>query len=71
MDLTRRYPFCYSRGSKYMLIVYHYDANAIIGLTLRNRQAAMITKAWKQLHQQFEKSGLATNTRILDNETSG
>ena len=54
-----------------MLIVYHYDANAIIGLTLRNRQAAMITKAWKQLHQQFEKSGLATNTRILDNETSG
>ena len=44
MDLTGRFPFCSSRGNEYILIGYHYDANAILGVPLKNRQAVTITK---------------------------
>ena len=58
MDLTCRFPFCSSRGNEYILIGYNYDANAILGAPLRNRQAATITKGWNILHQQCKSSGL-------------
>ena len=53
-----------------MLIAYHYDANAIRGIALPNRQAATITKAWQQIQDEFTVSGASPNTWVLDNETS-
>ena len=70
MDLTGRFPICSSRGNEYILIVYHYDANAILGVPLKNRQAVTITKGWQHLHSQYFKAGVAPSTWILDNETS-
>ena len=70
MDLTGRFPYCSSRGNEYILVAYHYDANAILGVPLKNRQAATITKGWQHLHSQFITAGVAPNTWILDNETS-
>ena len=70
MDLTGRFPHCSSRGNEYIMIAYHYDSNAIIGKAIKNRQAATITAAWKQLNDVFNTAGLSTNTWILDNETS-
>ena len=64
MDLTGRFPFCY------LLIGYHYDANAILGVPLRNRQTVTITKGWQHLHSQYSKAGVAPSTWIRDNETS-
>ena len=37
MDLTGRFPHCSSRGNEYILVAYHYDSNAILGLPLKNR----------------------------------
>ena len=70
MDLTGRFPYCSSRGNEYVLISYHYDANAIQGIPLPNRQAATITNGWLTLHNRYDNAGLAPKTWILDNETS-
>ena len=57
-----------SRGKEYVLISFHYDAKGIVGWTVWNKQAATLTKLWKQLRQQLEKWRLAPNTYILKNE---
>ena len=70
MDLTGRFPYCSSRGNEYLLISYHYDANAIQGIPLPNRKAATLTRGWVKMHQQYNKAGVPPTTWILDNETS-
>ena len=42
-DLTGRFPHRSSRGTEYLLIVYHHDSNAILVEPVKNRQAAEIT----------------------------
>ena len=71
MDATGRFPHCSSRGNEYVLIGYHTDANAILGIAMKNRRAATITAAWKELHKKISTTGVAPSTWILDNETSG
>ena len=70
MDLTGHFPYCSSRGNKYILIVYHYNSNAILGHALPNRQAGTITKGWKSIFSDLQQAGVAPNLWILDNETS-
>ena len=70
MDLTGRFPYCSSKGNEYILIAYHYDSNAILGLPVANRQAGTLTKAWKKLHETLTTVTAAPNVWILDNETS-
>ena len=70
LDLTGRFPFCSSRGNQYLLIGYHYDSNAILGAPLKNRQAATITAAWKEINKKLQRAGEANNVWILDNEAS-
>ena len=70
MDLTGRFPHCSSRGNEYILVVYHYDSNAILGMPIKNRQAATITHAWQQLNSQLARAGIPPNIWILDNEMS-
>ena len=59
---TGRFPYKSSRGNEYILIGYHFDSNAIYGVPLKNRQAATITKVWKQVHNKFQVAGAAPNT---------
>ena len=69
-DLPGRFPFCSSRGNQYLVIAYHYDANAILGVAIKNRQASTITNAWTELNKKFEDAGVNPNKWILDNEAS-
>lgn len=59
LDLPGRFPHCSSRGNQYIVVAYHYDANAIVGLPIKNRQAGTITAAWKSLHNKFQKAGVS------------
>ena len=70
-DITGRFPYRSSRGNQYILIAYHYDANYIYGLPMKDRKAATITKTWRIIHNKFSMAGAAPNTYILDNEISG
>ena len=69
-DLTGRFPFTSSRGLQYFLVVYHYDANAILVGTLKRRTAGDSTNAYMPIYHRLQTSGNAPKTFILDNETS-
>ena len=70
MDMTGRYPHKSQRGYEYILVAYHYDANAILAVSLKNRKSLTITEAWKLLHKKCHHAGVAPSTWILDNEKS-
>ena len=44
-DLTGRFPMRSSRGNQYILIGYHYDANCIHGIAIKDRTATTLTNA--------------------------
>ena len=70
IDLTGRFPYRSARGNEYILVGYHYDANAILSTALKNRQAATITKAWTTLNDKFKHAGVTPTTCVIDNEAS-
>lgn len=43
MDLTGQFPYRSAKGNEYLLIGYHNDANAILAIPIKNRQAETIT----------------------------
>jgi hypothetical protein len=69
-DQTGKFPVQSSRGYNYVMILYHYDSNAILSKPLKTRQAAELTKAWTALHTRLQLNGYAPNLHILDNECS-
>ena len=69
-DQTGHFPHQLSRGNKYVMIMYDFDANAILCAPLKNRQAKSITEAWTQLHERLTKHGHETKHFILDNMCS-
>ena len=70
MDLTGRFPRRSSRGNEYILVAYHFDANYIKGVPIRNRRGQIITETWEALHEEFKLAGGAPKTYVLDNEKS-
>ena len=69
-DLTGKFPVQSSLGNKYILIVYHYDANAIIAEPLKDRTAGEIAKAHERVYNYLPIRGLKPKFEILDNERS-
>ena len=47
-DLTGQFPHISSRGNKYLLCIYDYDANAILAAPLKRRQAKEIATVWEK-----------------------
>ena len=60
MDLMGQFSYKSQQGHKYILVAYHYDANAILAEPLKNWKAQTIANAWTKLHQQFSKAGVTT-----------
>ena len=69
-DLTGRYPLQSSQGYNYVLVVYHYDANAILVEGLRNREKATIMNGYKVIHERLKLCGCKPWLQVLDNEVS-
>ena len=69
-DLTGRFPVRSSQGNEYVLVGYHYDANYIHAIPVKNRTAGVLTNAWKTLHRIFSKVGTPPEVWVLDNEVS-
>ena len=69
-DLTGRFPMRSSRGNQYILIGYHYDANCIHGIAIKDRTPTTITEAWRSLHDIYTQAGVAPNAYVMDNEIS-
>ena len=70
MDLRGRFPQKSSRGNKYVLVAYHYDAYVIFAEPLKDRTATTLTKTWKISHKKFKLSSNQPDIYVLDNEKS-
>ena len=68
-DLPGKFPFTSSRGTQYFLVIYHYNSNAILVTTLKNRTASEINNVYMKLFNMLIR-GWSPQTFILDNETS-
>ena len=69
-DLTGKFPVQSALGNKYILIVYHYDANTILADTLKDRTAKSIASAHQRIYDYLTIRGLKPKFEILDNECS-
>ena len=69
-DLTGRFPHKSSRGNEYFYVMYDYDANTILAVPIKNRQAMTIVNAWSSLHTTLTNFGHKTKHFVLDNECS-
>ena len=69
-DLPGKFPYTSSRGARFFLVVYHYDSNAILVNTLKNRSGKEIVTAYLEIFNILKARRVAPKTFILDNETS-
>eukprot|EP00957_Ditylum_brightwellii_P174990 13323446-Ditylum_brightwellii.AAC.1 len=44
-DITGKFPYPYSRGHQYIMVLYDWDSNAILGEPMKNRTKEEIVRA--------------------------
>ena len=69
-DFTGLLPVISSRGYKQFLVLYCYDANAIICEPIKNRLSKEIKRAFKTKIEYLKDRGLKPLINIMDNEAS-
>jgi hypothetical protein len=69
-DQTGQFPVWSSNGYRYMLVMYHYDTNAILVAPLKTRQGNEILRGYTKLYQHLNERGFRPTTHWLDNEAS-
>lgn len=67
-NLTIQLPHISSRGNKYVLTIYDYDANVVLAGVLKTQQAKETAAVWEAKHLQLIKNGHDIKYYILDNE---
>ena len=56
-DQTRHFPVMSSKGNKYVMVLYSYNANAIITEPIKNRTNGELTRAYIKKIQELIKAG--------------
>ena len=67
-DQTGHFPVYSSRGSKYIMVLYCYDANAILAEPIKNRSEGELLKAYDKMYTYLQDRGYKPVTHWLDNE---
>ena len=67
-DQTGRFPVTSSKGSKYVMVAYNYDCNAILAEPIQSRSEASLVRAHQKIHAHLSERGLKPKLIILDNE---
>ena len=70
-DQTGRFPVTSSRGSKYIMVLYDHDSNAILAEPLNSRNERELIRAARVLHAYLSDRGLTPQYQMLDNECPG
>ena len=70
MTLPRRFPVTSIDGSKYLLIIYDYDSNAILAEPIKSRSDSEILRAYDKTINLLKSRGLSPQLHRLDNEAS-
>jgi hypothetical protein len=69
-DQTGRFPVVLSKGNKYIMILYHYDSNAILAKTIKDRTAPELLRAFQVMEKELVARGLKPKLMKLENEAS-
>ena len=67
-DQTGRIPVTSSKGNKYVMIVYSYDSNIILGGEMKSRTGDEILRAFMKMHTELKEKGLKPKMHRLDNK---
>ena len=57
-DQTVRFPYTYSRGSKYLMVLYDHNINAILPAPLTSRSEHKLIRATCVFHSYISNRGL-------------
>ena len=57
-DQTGRFPTTSFNGSKYIMVLYSYDANGILAHSLKNRSENELVKTVIALHKRIDNTGI-------------
>ena len=69
-DLAGRYPIPSNKGNNYILVIYHYDSNAILAEPMKTRSKGDILQAYRKIHTKLTLHGMKPKLQMLDNEVS-
>ena len=67
-DQTGRFPVTSSCVSKYLMVLYDYDSNAIITEPLKSRGEQELLRVYSTLHTHLSNRGITPQVQMLDNE---
>lgn len=67
-DQTGKFPCILSRGNRYLMVVYCYDANAILLQLIKNITGGESTKKLEDVFDYLTQRGFKPKFHILDNE---
>jgi hypothetical protein len=69
-DQTGRFPVVSRTGSKYIMILYDYDSNAILAQPIKDRTAPELLRAFQAMEQELVARGLKPKLLKLDNDAT-
>ena len=69
-ELTGQYPNISSSANQYILDIYYYDLNALIGEPLKSRHKGDIMNGYLNMHKQLSRNWYKPKIQTLDNEAS-
>jgi hypothetical protein len=69
-DQTGQFPIASSSGYKYMLVMYHYDTDAILSKPLKTQHGNGILRGYAKLYTHLTNRGFKPTTHWLDHEAS-
>ena len=67
-DQTGRFPHASSRGSKYVMVLYNFNSNAILVEPLKNKTEREQLLATTRLHDYLRTRGLNPTMHVMNNE---
>ena len=70
-DQTGRFPVTSSRGSKYLMLLYDHESNAILAEPLTSCSERELIRSTRVLHSYLSARGLTPQYQMLDNECPG
>ena len=69
-DQTGRFPVTLSKDSKYIMIIYDHDSNAILARPLKTKSDLEQLQNIKEIHSYLNTRGIHLKLHIIDNESS-
>ena len=69
-DDTGHFPVISRKGNQYIILEYHFDANAIMDLPFKSRNYKDHMVAYNTIMQRLKDRNMLVHLQILDNEAS-